>query len=169
MEGKADAGFSVPRSDPGSYLLTEWRAVVTYLRLLLWPAGQSADWSFPLSRSLSEPAVLLSGLLLAALLALPASAQTFRATPVQAPGVSGVPAVPAALMVWQDGETIVGNADLLRLRHSTNHAVNPSPTRPEPATSISISAPPPVWKRTSCPIRLRIEPIEKTASEFRPI
>ena len=68
VEGKADAGFSIPRSDPGSYLLTEWRAVVTYLRLLVWPAGQSADWSFPLSRNLSEPPVLLAGLFLAALL-----------------------------------------------------------------------------------------------------
>ncbi len=58
--------------------------------------------------------------------------------------------------------------DLVRLRHSTNHAVNPRPTRPLPATSISTSTPPPVWKRTSCPIRLRIEPMEKTAREFRP-
>lgn len=69
VEGKADAGFSVPRSAPGSYFLTQWRAVTTYLRLLVFPSGQNADWSFPLSASVGEPAVLASGAFLAALLA----------------------------------------------------------------------------------------------------
>jgi tetratricopeptide (TPR) repeat protein len=69
VEGRGDAGFSVPGSDPGSYFLTQWRAVATYVRLLAWPAGQNADWSFPLSRRLSDPAVLGAGLLLAAMLA----------------------------------------------------------------------------------------------------
>ncbi len=72
VEGHADAGFSVPRSDPGSYFLTQWRAVATYLRLLAWPAGQNAEWSMPLSRSALEPAVLASGALLLGLLALAA-------------------------------------------------------------------------------------------------
>jgi len=68
VEGRGDAGFSVPGSDPGSYFLTQWRAVATYVRLLAWPAGQNVDWSFPLSRRLSEPAVLGAGLLLAGML-----------------------------------------------------------------------------------------------------
>jgi tetratricopeptide (TPR) repeat protein len=32
--------------------------VVVYLRLLAWPSGQSADWSFPTSPGLSDPATL---------------------------------------------------------------------------------------------------------------
>ena len=68
VEGHADAGFSVPGSSPGSYFLTQWRAVATYVRLLVWPAGQSADWSFPWSRGLGDPGVLLSGALLASML-----------------------------------------------------------------------------------------------------
>jgi Flp pilus assembly protein TadD len=69
VEGRPDAGFSVPGATPGSYFLTQWRAVATYVRLLAWPAGQNADWSFPMSRSMSEPAVLVTGAFLVALLA----------------------------------------------------------------------------------------------------
>jgi tetratricopeptide (TPR) repeat protein len=68
VEGHADAGFSVPGSSPGSYFLTQWRAVATYVRLLAWPAGQSADWAFPWSRGLGDPGVLASGALLASML-----------------------------------------------------------------------------------------------------
>jgi len=69
VEGRPDAGFSVPGATPGNYFLTQWRAVATYVRLLAWPAGQNADWSFPMSRSMGEPAVLVAGAFLAALLA----------------------------------------------------------------------------------------------------
>jgi len=69
VEGRPDAGFSVPGATPGSYFLTQWRAVATYVRLLAWPAGQNADWSFPMSRSMGEPAVRVAGAFLAALLA----------------------------------------------------------------------------------------------------
>jgi len=68
-EGHADAGLAVPGSSPGSYLLTQWRVLVTYLRLLAWPAGQSADWAFPMSRTLAEPGVLVAGAILGCLLA----------------------------------------------------------------------------------------------------
>jgi Flp pilus assembly protein TadD len=73
IEGRSDAGFSVPGASAGSYFLTQWRAVATYVRLLAWPSGQSADWSFPMSRSLGEPAVLLSGALLAGMVAAAAA------------------------------------------------------------------------------------------------
>jgi len=69
VEGRPDAGFSVPGATPGSYFFTQWRAVATYVRLLAWPARQNADWSFPMSRSMGEPAVLVAGAFLAALLA----------------------------------------------------------------------------------------------------
>jgi protein O-mannosyl-transferase len=64
-----DAGFSIPFLPPGRYFLTQWHVLVTYLRLLFWPAGQNVDWDFPLARSLADPAVVGSGLLLAGLLA----------------------------------------------------------------------------------------------------
>jgi len=66
--GSAQAGFSVPGLPPGDYLLTQGRAVATYLRLLLWPAGQNVDWGFPASRAL-DPATAGAWLLLLALLA----------------------------------------------------------------------------------------------------
>jgi len=48
-----------------SYALTQARVVVTYLRLLVWPADQNLDYDFPMSHAVSEPAVLASlGLLL---------------------------------------------------------------------------------------------------------
>ena len=69
LEGHKDAGFGVPGAPPGLYLLTQCRAVATYLRLLLWPAGQNVDWHFPFSRSLAEPAVWPSAAVLLALAA----------------------------------------------------------------------------------------------------
>jgi tetratricopeptide (TPR) repeat protein len=69
IEGSGHAGFSMAGLTPWTYLLTQVRAVATYLRLLLWPAGQNVDWDFPVSRSLAEPAVLLCVLLLASLAA----------------------------------------------------------------------------------------------------
>ena len=67
MKGE-DSGFAVPSLPPGRYLLTQWHVLVTYLRLLVWPAGQHPDWDFPLAHDISDPAVLLSGLFLVALL-----------------------------------------------------------------------------------------------------
>ncbi len=69
IEGSTDAGFAVPGLPAGTYVLTQCRVLLTYLRLLWWPAGQSADWAFPTSRSLAEPGVVMAGLALLALLA----------------------------------------------------------------------------------------------------
>jgi Tfp pilus assembly protein PilF len=68
VAGRADAGFSVPDATPWTYFLTQWRAVATYVRLLAWPVGQSADWAFPWSRRIGDPGVLLAGAFLAGLL-----------------------------------------------------------------------------------------------------
>jgi len=65
--GSAHAGFSVPGLPPWTYFMTQLRVVVVYLRLLFWPAGQNVDWDFPISRSLAETGVVLSGLFLLAL------------------------------------------------------------------------------------------------------
>jgi tetratricopeptide (TPR) repeat protein len=51
------------------YLLTQFRVIATYLRLLLLPVNQNIDYDFPVYHSLSAPPVLLSFLLLAALAA----------------------------------------------------------------------------------------------------
>ena len=69
MEGSTHVGFSVPGVGPWTYLLTQARAVATYLRLIAWPAGQSGYWVVPPSRSLAEPATLGSAAFLVALLA----------------------------------------------------------------------------------------------------
>lgn len=42
------------------YLITEFRVIVTYLRLLAFPAGQSLNHYFPRFKSFFEPEVLLS-------------------------------------------------------------------------------------------------------------
>jgi Flp pilus assembly protein TadD len=64
-----DAGFFIPFMPPGRYFLTQLHVLVTYLRLLFWPAGQNVDWDFPVARGLADPAVLGSGFLLIVLLA----------------------------------------------------------------------------------------------------
>lgn len=49
------------------YLATEMRVIVTYIRLLLWPVGQSLDHDYPLHHSFFDPAVYLSLLILSAI------------------------------------------------------------------------------------------------------
>ncbi len=51
----------------GEYLLTQFRVVVTYLRLLVLPVGQNVDYDYPVARSLS-PGVLASLALLVAMM-----------------------------------------------------------------------------------------------------
>ena len=69
FEGRADAGFAVPGLPPWTYFVTQLRSIAVYLRLLFWPAGQNVDWNPPAIHSLWEPSALLSGLLLASLVA----------------------------------------------------------------------------------------------------
>lgn len=52
----------------GDYLLTQFRVIVTYIRLLFLPVNQSVEYDISLSRSLFEPAVLGSLLILFSLL-----------------------------------------------------------------------------------------------------
>jgi len=42
------------------YLFTQFRVIITYLRLLVLPFNQNIDYDYPLYRSFFEPAVLLS-------------------------------------------------------------------------------------------------------------
>lgn len=49
------------------YLATEMPVIVTYMRLLFWPAGQSLDYDYPLYHSFFDPAVFLSFLILSAI------------------------------------------------------------------------------------------------------
>lgn len=58
---------SIPRLD---YLFTQCRVLVTYLRLLIFPARQNLDYDYPVYATLLSAPVLLSLLLLLSLLAL---------------------------------------------------------------------------------------------------
>ena len=70
LDGNEGAGFNMPGLGWGVYFLTQWRVVLTYLRLLAWPSDQNIDHEFALSRGLLEPpSTLLAGLALAALAA----------------------------------------------------------------------------------------------------
>ncbi len=71
--GEGEAGL-LPREtlgiSRGDYLLTQFRVIVTYLRLLFFPVHQNLDYDYPIHHSLSEPSVFLSFLFLSALFAL---------------------------------------------------------------------------------------------------
>jgi protein O-mannosyl-transferase len=58
---------TISRSD---YLFTQFRVVMTYLRLLILPIHQNLDYDYPIYHSLWEPAVFLSFLFLACFFAL---------------------------------------------------------------------------------------------------
>ncbi len=53
-----------------SYLFTQFRVIITYIRLLFWPARQNLDYDYPVYESFSAPPVLLSFLFLLCLLGL---------------------------------------------------------------------------------------------------
>ncbi len=53
---------------PFNYLLTQFRVIVTYIRLLLVPVNQTVDYDYPLSASLFEIKTLFSFLFLLAIL-----------------------------------------------------------------------------------------------------
>jgi tetratricopeptide (TPR) repeat protein len=60
--GEAEARFAqetaeISRKD---YLLTQFRVIVTYIRLLLIPANQNLDYDYSISHSFIEPSVFLS-------------------------------------------------------------------------------------------------------------
>ena len=52
------------------YLMTEFPVIVTYIRLLFFPAGQNLDYDYPVYRSFFYPQVMLSFLFLVALFGL---------------------------------------------------------------------------------------------------
>jgi tetratricopeptide (TPR) repeat protein len=49
------------------YLLTQFRVIVTYIRLLVFPVNQNLDYDYPMYHSFSAPSVFLSFLFLLAL------------------------------------------------------------------------------------------------------
>lgn len=60
----ASSASDISRHD---YLLTQFRVIVTYLRLLILPVNQMMDYVYPVSKVFFDPAVFLSFLLLSAL------------------------------------------------------------------------------------------------------
>ena len=71
----SSAGFGMKDLTPLDYLFTQFRSVVTYLRLFLLPAGLNVDHDVPISHSLGDH---LSGLCLLILLALTVAAWLYR-------------------------------------------------------------------------------------------
>jgi Flp pilus assembly protein TadD len=68
--GEADEktrGFDISRPE---YLLTEFRVIISYVRLLLLPVNQNLDYDYPVYGALLEPAVLASFLALVLVLGL---------------------------------------------------------------------------------------------------
>jgi tetratricopeptide (TPR) repeat protein len=70
MMTDADEFTTVQKISRTDYLLTEQRVLVTYLRLLVFPAGQSFDYKYPIYHSFLEPPVCLSFLLLLIIICL---------------------------------------------------------------------------------------------------
>ncbi len=63
-----DAGFSVKAFTSWEYLMTQFRVVTTYIRLLFLPINQNLDYDFRISRSLFEIDTALAFAFLAALI-----------------------------------------------------------------------------------------------------
>jgi tetratricopeptide (TPR) repeat protein len=69
----SDSGRQLPVGHTHStqdYLLTQFRVIATYLRLLVLPIRQNLDYDYPVYKEFLTPPVLLSFLLLVAILAL---------------------------------------------------------------------------------------------------
>ncbi|MBI5444185.1 MAG: tetratricopeptide repeat protein [Deltaproteobacteria bacterium] len=77
-----------------AYLFTQFRVIVTYLRLLVLPVNQNLDYDYPVHLTFFTPPVFLSFLLLAGLLAL-AVYLFWRSRPQPPPAPPALPAQPA--------------------------------------------------------------------------
>ncbi|MFB3827539.1 MAG: hypothetical protein ACE15B_12270 [Bryobacteraceae bacterium] len=69
------AGFGLKDLKWYEYLYTQWRALFVYLRLFVFPAGLTADWDFPFSRSPWDHLAIVG---LGALAAISAAAWIWR-------------------------------------------------------------------------------------------
>ncbi len=67
---RADKLKDLTELSPYSYLMTQFRVVVTYLRLLILPINQVLDYDFPRYDSFATPQVFLSFILLASIFGL---------------------------------------------------------------------------------------------------
>ncbi|MBI3609124.1 MAG: tetratricopeptide repeat protein [Nitrospirae bacterium] len=67
---EAEGGFAQETTaiSRSAYLLTQFRVIMTYLRLLILPINQNLDYDYPIYHSLLDPPVLLSFLFLLFLL-----------------------------------------------------------------------------------------------------
>lgn len=54
-----DLDYINPSANRLGYLLTQFRVIITYMRLLVLPIGQNFDYEYPFFRSLLEPGVLV--------------------------------------------------------------------------------------------------------------
>ena len=59
---------AAPGIRPVTYLLTQFKVVATYLRLVFIPFNQNVDYDYPLARSLIQPGVLASLIIIAVIL-----------------------------------------------------------------------------------------------------
>jgi Tfp pilus assembly protein PilF len=80
------------------YLLTQFRVIVTYLRLLFLPVGQRVDYDYPLFHSLFAPQVLASMILLLTLAGIAGTLlfRTWRHQKVE----QGTPRLAAFCILW---------------------------------------------------------------------
>src|SRR3990172_7694965 len=67
VSGQVRMGTDIPRRH---YLFTQFRVIVTYLRLLVLPVDQNLDYDYPVYTAFFTPPVFLSSLLLASLFAV---------------------------------------------------------------------------------------------------
>ncbi len=67
LSAKARLDTDMPRLD---YLFTEFRVIVTYIRLIFFPAGQNLDYDYPVYHRFFTPQVFISFLFLMAVLGL---------------------------------------------------------------------------------------------------
>lgn len=70
VSGETEAGMETTKFSRVEYLFTQFCVLVTYLRLLIFPANQSLDYSYPIYHSFFETSVFLSFLFLLSLFTL---------------------------------------------------------------------------------------------------
>jgi protein O-mannosyl-transferase len=64
---KDPESFGYQNLSRNAYFLTQFRVIVTYIRLLFFPVNQNIDYAYPINNSFFEPPVVFSFLFLAAI------------------------------------------------------------------------------------------------------
>ncbi len=113
-----------------TYLLTQIRVLMTFLRLIVWPYPQTIDYDYPLSAAFFDPRVIFGSLIIAGLLMTIVRAK--KKTPLLSFGILWILITfsanlfPRANLLWEQKVYLISIGSILAFIVILNHVIHSS-------------------------------------------